>query len=86
MVGTTLGAYRITRVPVTRRPGFGFGTATTLDRPFTNNAGSADRPYDVARDGKQFLGISDSTAEPGQGDSINVVVNWFSELRARVGR
>jgi len=77
---------RITRVPVTRGPGFAFGTPTTLNRPFTNNAGSADRPYDMARDGQQFLGVSDPMADPGQGDSINVVVNWFSDLRAKVGR
>ncbi len=57
-----------------------------LNRPFTNNAGSADRPYDLTRDGKQFLGVTDPTARPGQGDSINVVVNWFSDLRAKVGR
>src|SRR6476661_4024148 len=28
---------RITRVPVTRGPGFSFGTPTTINRPFTNN-------------------------------------------------
>ena len=75
----------MTRVSVTTGPGFSFGTPVALDRAFTNNAGSADRPYDVARDGKQFLGVSDSTTDEGQGASINVVVNWFSELRAKVG-
>jgi hypothetical protein len=77
---------RIIRVPITKGPGFAFGAPTMLNRPFTNNAGSADRPYDLTRDGKQFLGVTDPTARPGQGDSINVVVNWFSDLRAKVGR
>jgi hypothetical protein len=77
---------RITRVSVTKGPGFAFGTPTTLNRLFANNAGNADRPYDMTRDGKQFLSVSDPAADSGQGDSINVVVNWFSDLRAKVGR
>jgi hypothetical protein len=36
--------------------------------------------------GKRFLSVTDFSAQPGQGDSINVVVNWLAELRAKVGR
>jgi hypothetical protein len=57
-----------------------------LNRPFVYNAGSADRPCDITRDGKRFLSVTDFSAQPGQGDSINVVVNWLAELRAKVGR
>jgi hypothetical protein len=54
----------------------------TLPRPFTNNAGSADRPYDITRDGKQFLGVMDLSTEPS---SINVVVNWLPICAPRWG-
>jgi Tol biopolymer transport system component len=77
---------RMTRVPVMRGAAFALGSPTTLNRPFANNAGSMDRPYDMAPDGKHFLSVTDLTPEPGQGDSINVIVNWFTDLRARVGR
>jgi hypothetical protein len=76
----------MTRVAVMRGAAFASGQPTTLNRPFVNNAGSADRPYDITRDGKRFLSVTDLSAQPGQGDSINVVVNWFAELRAKVGR
>jgi hypothetical protein len=76
----------MTRVPVMRGAAFALGSPTTLNRPFANNAGSMDRPYDMAPDGKHFLSVTDLTPEPGQGDSINVIVNWFTDLRARVGR
>jgi hypothetical protein len=36
--------------------------------------------------GKRFLSVTDFSAQPGQGDSINAVVNWLAELRAKVGR
>jgi serine/threonine-protein kinase len=77
---------RIMRVRVVREPTFSFSSPETLPRPFANNAGSSDRPYDIARDGRRFLSTTDVALEPGHGDSIDVVVNWFSELRAKVGR
>ena len=77
---------RMTRLAVMRGAAFASGEPTTLNRPFANNAGSTDRPYDITRDGKRFLSVTDLSTEPGQGDSINVVVNWFAELRAKVGR
>ncbi|MGH9408316.1 MAG: protein kinase domain-containing protein [Vicinamibacterales bacterium] len=77
---------RIAHVAVTRGPAFGFGSPTALNRLFINTAGSADRPYDIMPDGKQFLGVTDVTTDPARTDSINVVVNWFAELRAKVGK
>lgn len=55
-------------------------------RPFTNDAGSADRPYDLARDGTLILGVQDAAADPRPDETIDVVANWFSEFRSRVGR
>ncbi|HEY3885682.1 MAG TPA: hypothetical protein VGL62_10770, partial [Vicinamibacterales bacterium] len=75
----------IADVPVTRGRAFAFGSPTVLKRPFTNTAGSADRPYDIMRGGRQFLGVTDVTADPAQSESIDVVVNWFADLRAKIG-
>jgi serine/threonine-protein kinase len=64
---------------------FAFGERVALfDFPYyTGNEG---RNHDVAPDGIRFLVIanaSDSAAE-GTRPEINVVVNWFEELKARV--
>jgi hypothetical protein len=53
---------------------------------FTTGAPSVARTYDISPDGSRFLGVtSPQQAAPG-GDAaeINVVLNWFEELRQRV--
>jgi hypothetical protein len=40
------------------------------------------RSYDVMPDGKRFLMVGDTTA--WKGPQWVVVVNWFTELRARL--
>ena len=62
---------------------FAFGTPTTLSRPFINTAGSADRPYDIAHDGKAFLCGTELTAGPDQGGTINIVVNGLPTFEPR---
>ncbi len=67
------------------------GTETSLEvarpiaRPFTNRSGAAERPFDVTRDGKRFLGLIATRAGSGAASrtEIHVVLNWFDELRAR---
>ena len=49
---------------------------------------SANQPggtpyYDISPDGQRFLMI-DTEAEQGAGAQINIVLNWFQELRERV--
>jgi hypothetical protein len=39
--------------------------------------------YDVTRDGKQFLVVKGQDPRPTTSDQLNVVVNWFEELRRR---
>ena len=47
--------------------------------------GAGGRAYDVSRDGERFLMIKDGTATDARGAfQINVVLNWFEELKARV--
>ena len=45
--------------------------------------GSGGIAYDVAPDGKRFLIVKPETAQKAQPDQVNVVVNWFEELRRR---
>ena len=45
------------------------------------------RNYDITPDGKQFLVVvpaSSTQSEPRQTQQINVVLNWFEELKQRV--
>jgi eukaryotic-like serine/threonine-protein kinase len=74
-------------VKVTTQPTFAFGTAVTVPRPFRVGAPNFRTPYDMAPQGR-VLGL----VAPGQSQSsplnfprqIDVVLNWFEELRARV--
>ena len=42
------------------------------------------RHYDISADGRRFLMITASTVAPAP-TRIGVVVNWFAELKAKVG-
>ena len=74
-------------VKIATQPTFAFGTAVTVPRPFRVGPPNSRTPYDMAPDGR-VLGL----VAPGQSESsplniprqINVVLNWFEELRARV--
>jgi hypothetical protein len=50
--------------------------------------GRVEREYDITPDGKRFIGISSSSASGAAATSIpnqiNIVTNWFEELKARV--
>ncbi len=50
---------------------------------FTGNyrTGTSNRQYDVAPDGQRFLMIKQEQTEGAQ---INVVLNWFEELKRLV--
>jgi Tol biopolymer transport system component len=74
----------LTGVRVTTGRGFAFGPAPSITRSFIGLAPSWQRPYDTARDGKRFLGLTlADTAAPALSNQINVILNWFDELRAR---
>ena len=67
-------------------PTFAFGNPTAVPRLFVSGPTSIPRHFDITRDGK-FLGL----VAPGQGafgtptrQEIQVVVNWFEELRRLV--
>jgi len=74
---------RLMAVPVELDSGFEFGNAVVVlnesSSPFPNAPG---RTYDATSDGKRFLMIKD-TGE-SRAYSLNVVVNWFEELKRLV--
>jgi serine/threonine-protein kinase len=69
-------------VPVEPGAGFNFGNAVrVIDvRPYT--LAGAVRDYDVSPDGQRFLLLKDS--EQQDRVQINVVINWFEELKRLV--
>jgi dipeptidyl aminopeptidase/acylaminoacyl peptidase len=71
------------RVGITTAPLFSFGNPEVVPRPFAGGPPESRRAYDMdTRDGR-ILGI----VTPGQVSSqINVVLNWFEELKARAPR
>ncbi|HEY5617869.1 MAG TPA: protein kinase [Vicinamibacterales bacterium] len=76
-------ADRMMAVPVTTQPSFSAGRPTMLFEgaylastfPLTGTT------YDVTRDGQRFVMVKDQTISAAQ---INVVVNWFEELKRLV--
>src|SRR2546422_9384817 len=53
--------------------------------PYPDSPGwTRPRSYDVSRDGERFL-LTKLPAEQSR-PRINVVLNWFAELRAKIGR
>jgi hypothetical protein len=54
----------------------------------TRNPQGNPRVWDIAPDHKRLIGVTDATETATSGDvatqQIEVVLNWFTDLRARV--
>ena len=76
---------RLTSVAVTNKLSFSYSEPRTLPRAFLNTPPAAPRPYDVMRDGKRFIGLRPDVAADGRPipPVIQVIVNWFEELKQR---
>ena len=81
-------ANRLIAVDIRTAPSFSVGKPAPLPIDGTVHP-LAQRNYDVTPDGKQFVvilpvssGATDATRRPTQ--QINVVLNWFEELKTRV--
>jgi hypothetical protein len=81
-LGGALNAVRITT-----QPSFTVGEAMPVPRSFQSAGPEVERPFDISRDGQHFLGLIDA-AQTQSGapaaQQIQVVINWFEELKARV--
>ena len=82
------GGGQLVAVSVTTRPTFTFGNPVSVPRPFAPSSSGSERNHDITLDGKRFLGVvpagqtaSGASAAP---QMIQVVLNWFEELKARV--
>ena len=75
-------------VTVDATSGFSFGNpepALPVGLPGIVNTGSGS--YDVTRDGSAFLAVAPASAtqpEAGEAQEIDIVLNWFDELKRRV--
>ena len=68
-------------VGIKTEPTFTAGSPVVL---FTGRYSTgAVRNYDISPDGQRFLMIKEADEEEGQGQ-INVVLNWFEELKRLV--
>jgi serine/threonine-protein kinase len=77
---------RLMAVPVTLASTVSVGEARIVfEGPFMNADPGGQFPnYDVAPDGKRFLMIAGDMSDAfGQIPSLNVVINWFAELKQR---
>jgi serine/threonine-protein kinase len=72
-------------VPVSTFPSFSVGGVTQVPRPFINAPPSAERTYDTMPDGR-ILGLQVNVGQDGKpiAPRIQVVLNWFEELKQRV--
>ena len=82
-------------VTVVKQPTFAFSNPTPVPRSFTLGPPSARRAYDTTPGGK-FIGLASAGTAASVGvagtplsvttQRINVVLNWFEELKQRVPR
>jgi serine/threonine-protein kinase len=79
---------QLVAVNIATTPNFAFGNPVPVPRRFTQgNAPANVRSYDIAPDGTRFLGmVVPGEARSGslQAPQIQVVLNWFEELKQRV--
>jgi eukaryotic-like serine/threonine-protein kinase len=69
-------------VDVRTQPSFAVGTPTPL--PVEGFVQRGGRPYDITPDGKQFIVmLPPSETKSGETLQINVVLNWFQDLKQR---
>jgi Tol biopolymer transport system component len=70
-------------VKVTTRPTFTFSSPVAVHRGFGVADPSSPRPYDILPDGR-FVGVGFAGVDQTLTQQIQVVLNWFADLKARV--
>jgi len=77
-------AEAVMRVAVQTEPTFKKGTPEELFRGTYVGFYPGDFPWGIHPDGNRFLMIKTTAATVGQQPKINIVLNWFEELKQRV--
>ena len=75
-------------VSITTHPSFGFGKRIALPKKFTGGPPESRTSYDVTLDGK-FVGFIDwgqTQRVFGSNTQIQVIMNWFEDLKAKAPR
>jgi hypothetical protein len=73
-------------IAVTTTPTFAFGTPSPIKQVLLNGPPGNPRQYDVMPDGRILGKLPDDQSATGSAISsdIQIVVNWFEELKQRV--
>ena len=76
-------------IDITTEPAFAFGNEHALRiQGFLTSASQPGRarPYDITPDGQGFLMIfpADQADSVAKAEQVNIILNWFEELKARV--
>jgi serine/threonine-protein kinase len=74
-------------VRVTTQPTFALGTPMPLNGRWRERGPQFERETDITRDGKQLVGViagETAAAATTSASQLQVVLNWFEELKARV--
>ena len=85
----TPGPNQLRVVSISTQPAFAFGDAVSVTRPFASAGPQFESSSDISRDGQRFLGLIEASqvAQAGavvETPRIQVVLNWFDELKRRV--
>jgi hypothetical protein len=72
-----------TRVSITAKPTFTFGPIVNMKRPWLDPGPASERNADMMPDGKHFIAIVVPGAAGDVASHVNVVLNWFDELKGR---
>jgi len=84
------GIFETSVVSITTRPSFAFGAAARIPTGLRTRSPSptgAPRAIDITRDGKIIgvIGADQTQSGTRAASQIQVVLNWFEELKQRVG-
>jgi Tol biopolymer transport system component len=83
-------AQQIGVVTINTRPTLSFGAPFIFSTAGlqSRNPAQAPRVWDIAPDRKRLIGVTEATESAASGDAptpqIEVVLNWFTDLKARV--
>jgi Tol biopolymer transport system component len=82
----SLTSNQLMGIDITTDAAFAFGNERVLGSHGILTAGPGIRSYDITRDGQRFLMIfpQGETDSAASAQRINIVLNWFEELKERV--
>ena len=77
------GPGQFRKVKVTTQPTFSFAPPVAVPRPFGISGPGTPRTFDLLPNDR-IIGVSPAAQGPG-GPELRVVLNWFEEMKARMG-